>query len=112
VPQRVFARKMGVAQSTIMRIESEDQNVTLDTLEQFCKAFQVDVGDLFPARSGARVYPPPARVAAGQSAGMLHDSAARPPEARKSAVDTTRPRPKSTTRPKPKLKPESIKSGK
>ena len=108
MPQRVFARKMGVAQSTIMRIESEDQNVTLDTLEQFCKAFQVDVGDLFPARSGARVYPPPARVAAGQSAGMLHDSAARPPEARK----TTRPRPKPTPRPKPKLKPEPIKSGK
>lgn len=75
VPQRVFARKMGVAQSTIMRIENEDQNVTLDTLEQLCKAFQLDVGDLFPANSSARVYPS-ARTTAGRSATMVHDSAA------------------------------------
>lgn len=56
-PQRVFARKMGVAQSTIMRIENEDQNVTLQTLEQLCKAFHVDVADLFPAADTIRVYP-------------------------------------------------------
>ncbi|MDO8909924.1 MAG: helix-turn-helix transcriptional regulator [Pseudohongiella sp.] len=60
-PQRVFARKMGVAQSTIMRIENEDQNVTLQTLEQLCKAFHVDVGDLFPAVDTIRVYQPPLR---------------------------------------------------
>lgn len=48
VPQRVFARKTGLAQSTIMRIENQDQNVTLDTLEQLCRAFRVDVADLFP----------------------------------------------------------------
>ncbi|MEX0738671.1 MAG: helix-turn-helix transcriptional regulator [Pseudohongiella sp.] len=77
VPQRVFARKMGVAQSTIMRIENEDQNVTLDTLEQLCKVFQVDVGDLFPPKSVARVYPPSARVSDGRSPAMVHDSAAR-----------------------------------
>ena len=46
-PQRRFARRIGVAQSTIMRIENQEQNVTLDTLEQLCKAFHVDVAGLF-----------------------------------------------------------------
>lgn len=73
VPQRVFARKMGVAQSTIMRIENEDQNVTLDTLEQLCKAFHVDIGDLFPAKANTRTYQAPSR--AGAVAPMVHDSA-------------------------------------
>lgn len=76
VPQRVFARKMGVAQSTIMRIENEDQNVTLDTLEQLCKAFHVDIGDLFPARTGARSYQAPPRAATEAATPMVHDSAA------------------------------------
>lgn len=75
VPQRVFARKMGVAQSTIMRIENEDQNVTLDTLEQLCKAFHVDIGDLFPARTSARTYQAPTRAAAEAATPMVHDSA-------------------------------------
>jgi transcriptional regulator with XRE-family HTH domain len=73
-PQRVFARKMGVAQSTIMRIENEDQNVTLQTLEQLCKAFHVDIADLFPALNTMRVYQPPAR--AGLSAAMVHEKQA------------------------------------
>ncbi|GFZ81676.1 hypothetical protein GCM10011403_26310 [Pseudohongiella nitratireducens] len=46
-PQRRFARRIGVAQSTIMRIENQEQNVTLDTLEQLCRAFHVDVAGLF-----------------------------------------------------------------
>jgi len=54
MPQRDFARRIGVAQSTIMRIESEDQNVTLDTLEQFCTVFRVEVGELFPPPAGPR----------------------------------------------------------
>lgn len=70
-PQRVFARKMGVAQSTIMRIENEDQNVTLQTLEQLCKVFHVDVGDLFPPAGTVRVYPP--RVRTGLPAAMVHE---------------------------------------
>jgi len=61
MPQRAFARKMGVAQSTIMRIENEDQNVTLSTLEQLCKAFQVDIGDLFPAVGTIKHYPSPSK---------------------------------------------------
>ena len=49
MPQREFARKIGVGQSTIMRIENLDQNVTLDTLEQLCKYFRLDVAELFPS---------------------------------------------------------------
>lgn len=74
VPQRLFARKTGVAQSTIMRIENEDQNVTLDTLEQLCKAFNVDVGDLFPAQPVRRAYKASGKTAGIQPA-MVHDSA-------------------------------------
>ena len=58
MPQRAFARKIGVAQSTIMRIENEDQNVTLLTLEQLCKAFQVDIAELFPAVETIKHYTP------------------------------------------------------
>jgi len=51
MPQREFARRIGVAQSTIMRIENQEQNVTLKTLEQLCEAFKVEVADLFPLPS-------------------------------------------------------------
>lgn len=77
LPQRTFARKMGLAQSTIMRIENEEQNVTLKTLEQLCKAFRVDVGDLFPATpTSSRNYQ--SRVRPDTATAMVHD-AARPP---------------------------------
>lgn len=61
MPQRDFARKIGVAQSTIMRIENLDQNVTIDTLESLCKVFHADVADLFPRLETSRDYaaPPP-----------------------------------------------------
>lgn len=94
LPQRAFARKMGVAQSTIMRIENEDQNVTLKTLEQLCKAFNVDVVDLFPPRHGTRVYPAASRDAVVASTTMVHDSAARSSTAGKSVAKKNRP-PKS-----------------
>ncbi len=57
-PQREFARKIGVAQSTIMRIENQDQNVTLTTLEALCRVFNVDVADLFPSIDVSRPYRP------------------------------------------------------
>lgn len=74
MPQRVFARKIGVAQSTIMRIENEDQNVTLLTLEQLCKAFQVDIAELFPAAETIKHYPSSRdwRSAPGATA-MVHE---------------------------------------
>ncbi len=45
--QQAFAKKVGVAQSTIMRIENESHNVTLDTLEKLCGVFKCDIGELF-----------------------------------------------------------------
>lgn len=70
-PQRRFARRIGVAQSTIMRIENQEQNVTLDTLEQLCKAFHVDVGGLFAENIGRK----PATQYATRSGTQLGDLA-------------------------------------
>ena len=45
--QRDFARKTGVSSGTIARIENEQQNVTLKTLQQLMKAFKCPIEDLF-----------------------------------------------------------------
>lgn len=78
-PQREFARKIGVAQSTIMRIENLDQNVTIKTLESLCQTFHADIGDLFPSLDNARVYPPRVRsgltTPAPKSDAVLHEKA-------------------------------------
>lgn len=78
-PQRVFARRIGVAQSTIMRIENEDQNVTLDTLESLCQAFHAEIADLFPPMDVGRQYSPRMpvglNVPAQGSHVTLHDQA-------------------------------------
>lgn len=75
--QREFARKIGVTQSTIMRIENLDQNVTLKTLETLCRAFRADIGDLFPHIDSPRIYAPRVRtglrVPAHESAAVLHE---------------------------------------
>lgn len=72
LPQRAFARKTGLAQSTIMRIENQDQNVTLETLEQLCRVFHVDVADLFPQPVSVSRYPWLSSTAA-QRVGMVHE---------------------------------------
>lgn len=66
--QREFARKIGVAQSTIMRIENLDQNVTIDTLERLCQIFHTDVEGLFPASTTSKVYP-----TSEQRLGVVHE---------------------------------------
>jgi len=79
-PQRAFARKTGLAQSTIMRIENEDQNVTLETLEQLCRVFHVDIDELFPSLP-ARHYPALSAKGAYQPA-MVHEQRAKTSAAR------------------------------
>ncbi|ALO45524.1 helix-turn-helix domain-containing protein [Pseudohongiella spirulinae] len=72
--QREFARRTGLAQSTIMRIENEEQNVTIKTLEQLCQAFKVDVGELFPVVKPAQQYHRP--TVGSEQRPMVHDSGA------------------------------------
>jgi len=45
--QEVFARKLGISRVSLTRIENCEQNVSLKTLQQLCKALKCDIGDLF-----------------------------------------------------------------
>lgn len=51
---REFSKKYGLSKDTANRIENCDQNVTIDTLEHFCKVFKCDIGDLFPSTNKNR----------------------------------------------------------
>lgn len=45
---RAFSEKYGLSASSVARIESEEQNVTLRTIEDLCNRFKCDFKDLFP----------------------------------------------------------------
>jgi DNA-binding Xre family transcriptional regulator len=45
--QDAFARKLGISQATLTRLESGAQNTTIKTLQQICKALRCDIGELF-----------------------------------------------------------------
>lgn len=47
---REFAKRYGLSKDTVMRIENEEQNITIDMLEHLCKVFRCDVKDLFPPK--------------------------------------------------------------
>ena len=42
-----FARKTGISDSTLHRMELAQQNVTLKTLEQLCSRLKCKVSDIF-----------------------------------------------------------------
>jgi transcriptional regulator with XRE-family HTH domain len=42
-----FARKLGLSDSTLQRIEMMEQNVTIDTLEQIVNRLRCTVSDIF-----------------------------------------------------------------
>jgi transcriptional regulator with XRE-family HTH domain len=42
-----FARKMGLSDSTLQRIEMKEQNVTIDTLEHIANRLRCRVADIF-----------------------------------------------------------------
>jgi transcriptional regulator with XRE-family HTH domain len=42
-----FARKLGLSDSTLQRIEMMEQNVTIDTLEQIVNQLRCRVSDIF-----------------------------------------------------------------
>jgi DNA-binding Xre family transcriptional regulator len=43
-----FARKIGLSDSTLQRIEMMEQNVTLDTLQHIVNRLRCKVSDIFP----------------------------------------------------------------
>lgn len=45
--QSEFAKKLGIAQSTLNRLESAQQNITITTLEKLTRRLGRPVGDLF-----------------------------------------------------------------
>ena len=45
--QREFAKTLGVSQSTLNKIENNNGNVKLDTLNTICKHLKCEIGDLF-----------------------------------------------------------------
>ena len=47
--QAEMARALGLSRPTVTRLENADQNVTLRTLAQLCRALRCGVGDLFVA---------------------------------------------------------------
>ena len=47
VTQTTMARKLGVSQATLNRLESGSQNVTLRTLQQLCRSLDCGLEDLF-----------------------------------------------------------------
>jgi DNA-binding Xre family transcriptional regulator len=46
--QNQFARRLGIDASSLNRIENQQQNVSLDTLEKLCRNLECDLADLFP----------------------------------------------------------------
>ena len=42
-----FARKTGISDSTLHRLELAEQNITLNTLEQLCDRLKCSVSDIF-----------------------------------------------------------------
>ena len=48
--QTEMARRLGISQPTLNRLESAGQNTTLRTLTQICRGLQCKVGDLFEGR--------------------------------------------------------------
>jgi DNA-binding Xre family transcriptional regulator len=57
VSQAEMARRLGISRVTLTRLENADQNTTLKTLAQLCRALRCSVGDLF----GGHVTAPGAR---------------------------------------------------
>lgn len=52
--QTQMARRLGVSQPTLYRLENGDQNTTLKTLAQICRVLRCDVGELLRGEAKAR----------------------------------------------------------
>ncbi len=45
--REAFARKLGISQAALARLENGAQNTTIKTLQQTCKALRCDIAELF-----------------------------------------------------------------
>ena len=45
-----FARKLGISDSTLQRLEIGEQNLTLKSLERIVNRLKCEVADIFPPR--------------------------------------------------------------
>ncbi len=45
--QTAMAKKLGVSQPTLNRLENASQNTTLSTLNRLCRALSCSIGELF-----------------------------------------------------------------
>jgi transcriptional regulator with XRE-family HTH domain len=52
--QRDMARKLGISQATLARLEGGAQNTNLKVIEKLCRALRCDVGELFGGAVKAR----------------------------------------------------------
>lgn len=52
--QNQFARKLGISNASLNRIENGVQNVSLKTLEILCRRLNCDIADLFPPEGEPR----------------------------------------------------------
>ncbi len=52
--QTEMAKRLGVSQPTLNRLESGSQNATLRTLNHVCRSLGCTVGDLFEGRAALR----------------------------------------------------------
>jgi DNA-binding XRE family transcriptional regulator len=64
--QTSMAKQLGISQPTLNRLEAAEQNVTLKTLTQLCRALHCTIGELFDGRVGfggghRRLRPPRTR---------------------------------------------------
>ena len=50
--QPQMAKRLGISQPTLNRLENAGQNTTLKTLNQLCRALRCRVGDLFETGPG------------------------------------------------------------
>ena len=46
-----FARKLGISDSTLQRLEIGDQNITLKSLQRIVDRLNCEMADIFPSRN-------------------------------------------------------------
>jgi DNA-binding Xre family transcriptional regulator len=48
--QRQLAKRLGISQATLARLEGGSQNTKLEIIDRLCRTLQCDIGDLFSGR--------------------------------------------------------------